>query len=152
MTNQKSSTDNKTQDAAWRIDFRTLPSPAGASDVMRDSIANTPQPDPAVMQIEPQSEAEWFAVIAQMDEGKVDNVRALREQLSVSVEQEEIEGVNVYHVEPAEVDPRHKDHLFVYVHGGAFVLNTGEAGLSEPILIAHRAKMRVLSIDYRMPT
>jgi hypothetical protein len=81
MTNQKSSTDNKTQDAAWRIDFRTLPSPAGASDVMRDSIANTPQPDPAVMQIEPQSEAEWFAVIAQMDEGKVDNVRALREQL-----------------------------------------------------------------------
>ena len=118
---------------------------------MRDSIANTPQPDPAVMQIEPQSEAEWFAVIAQMDEGKVDNVRALREQLSVSVEQEEIEGVNVYHVEPAEVDPRHKDHLFVYVHGGAFVLNTGEAGLSEPILIAHRAKMRVLSIDYRMP-
>jgi hypothetical protein len=48
---------------------------------MRDSIANTPQPDPAVMQIEPQSEAEWFAVIAQMDEGKVDNVRALREQL-----------------------------------------------------------------------
>jgi acetyl esterase/lipase len=55
-------------------------------------------------------------------------------------------------VEPAEVDPRHKDHLFFYVHGGAFVLNTGEAGLSEPILIAHRAKMRVLSIDYRMPT
>jgi hypothetical protein len=72
---------NPAVDAAWRIDFRTLPSPAGASDVMRDSIANTPQPDPAVMQIEPQSEAEWFAVIAQMDEGKVDNVRALREQL-----------------------------------------------------------------------
>ena len=103
------------------------------------------------MQIEPQSEAEWFAVIAQMDAGKVDNVQALSEQLSVSIEQEQIEGVNVYHVAPAKVDPRHADHLFVYVHGGAFVLNAGEAGLSEPILIAHRAKMRVLSIDYRMP-
>jgi monoterpene epsilon-lactone hydrolase len=118
---------------------------------MRDSIANTPQPDPAVMQIEPQSEAEWFAVIAQFDAGKVDNVRALSEQFSVSVEQEEIEGVNVYHVAPDEVDPRHEDHLFVYVHGGAFVLNGGEGGLAEPILLAHRAKMRVLSIDYRMP-
>jgi acetyl esterase/lipase len=144
-------TDNKTQETAWRIGPRTLPPPAGASDVMRDSIANGPQPDPATMQIEPKSEAEWFAVIAQMDEGKVDNVRALCELLSISVEQEQIEGVNVYHVAPPEVDPRHKDHLFVYVHGGAFVLNGGEAGLAEPIVIAHRAKMRVLSIDYRMP-
>lgn len=86
-----------------------------------------------------------------LDAGKVEAVHALREQLSVSVEGDEIEGINVYHVAPAEIDPRHADHLFVYVHGGAFVLNAGEAGLSEPILIAHRAKMRVLSIDYRMP-
>jgi acetyl esterase/lipase len=118
---------------------------------MRESIANSPQPDPATMQIEPQSEAEWFAVIAKMDKGKVDNVRALIQQHSISVKDDKIEGVNVYHVTPAEVDPKHEDHLFIYVHGGAFVLNAGEAGLAEPILIAHRAKMRVLSIDYRMP-
>ena len=31
------------------------------------------------------------------------------------------------------------------------MLNGGEAGLAEPIVIAHRSKMRVLSIDYRMP-
>jgi acetyl esterase/lipase len=41
--------------------------------------------------------------------------------------------------------------LFVYLHGGAFVLNGGEAGLAESIIIAHRLKMRVLHIDYRMP-
>jgi acetyl esterase/lipase len=151
MANQKPSTDNQAQETAWRIGPRTLPPPAGASDELRDPIANTPQPDPATMQIEPQSEAEWLAVIAQMDEGKVDNVRALSEQLSISIQDDQIEGVNVYHVAPAEVDPRHEDHLFVYVHGGAFVLNAGEAGLAEPIVIAHRAKMRVLSIDYRMP-
>jgi acetyl esterase/lipase len=52
---------------------------------------------------------------------------------------------------PAEVDPGHADHLFVYVHEDAYVLNGGEGGLPEPLLIAHRAKMRVLSIDYRMP-
>ena len=151
MTYQKSSTDTNAQENTWQIGPRTLPPPAGASDELRDSIANTPQPDPATFQIKPQSEAEWTAVIAQLDAGKVEAVHALREQLSVSVEGDEIEGINVYHVAPAEIDPRHADHLFVYVHGGAFVLNAGEAGLSEPILIAHRAKMRVLSIDYRMP-
>ena len=151
MTNKKSSTGTNAQENTWQIGPRTLPPPAGASDELRDSIANTPQPDPSTFQIEPQSEAEWTAVIAQLDAGKVEAVHALREQLSVSVEGDEIEGINVYHVAPAEIDPRHADHLFVYVHGGAFVLNPGEAGLSEPILIAHRAKMRVLSIDYRMP-
>jgi acetyl esterase/lipase len=118
---------------------------------MYDSIAETPQPDPAAMQIDPQSEAEWIAVIAQMDAGKEDNVKALSEMLSVSIEQKQIEEINVYYLTPAEVDPRHANHLFVYVHGGAFVLNGGEAGLPEPIVIAHRAKMPVISIDYRMP-
>ena len=147
----ESSSDDITQDTSWQLGPRTLPPPDGASDVLYKSISNTLQPDPAVMQIEPQSEAEWQAVIAQLDEGKVDNARALSDQLSVSVENGEIEGVNVYHLTPAQVDPEHEDHLFVYVHCGAFVLNGGEAGLPEAILIAHRAKMRVLSIDYRMP-
>jgi acetyl esterase/lipase len=151
MANQNSSTDNNAQVIAWKIGPRLLPPPAGASDVMRSSIAETPQPDPATMQIEPQSESEWFTVIAQMDEGKAEIVYGLSEQYSISIRQEKIEGIDVYQLTPAEVDPRHEDHLFVYVHGGAFVLNGGEAGLAEPIVIAHRSKMRVLSIDYRMP-
>lgn len=66
MTNQASSTDNNAQETAWLIGPRTLP-PAGASDVLCDSIANTAQPDPATMHIEHQRESEWLAVIAQMD-------------------------------------------------------------------------------------
>ena len=151
MINQTSSSNKKALEIVWHIGPRALPSPAGASDVLRDSIANTPQPDRETVQVKPQSEAEWLAVIAQLDEGKVEAVRDLREQLLVSVENDKIEGVNVYHLKPAEVDYRHVDHLFVYVHGGAFILNGGEAGLQEAIIIAHRAKMQVLSIDYRMP-
>jgi acetyl esterase/lipase len=139
MTNQKSSIDNITQETAWQIGPRILPPPTGGSDELRNAIANTPQPDPAAMQIEPQSEEEWLAVIAKLDAGKAETNQALREQLSVSV------------THPAEVDPRHENHLFVYLHGGAFVLNGGEAGLAESIIIAHRLKMRVLHIDYRMP-
>ena len=103
------------------------------------------------MQIEPQSEAEWHALIAKLDAGKAETNLAFADQLSVSVAQDEIEGINVYHLAPAEVDPRHENHLFIYLHGGAFVLNAGEAGLAESIIIAHQLKMRVLHIDYRMP-
>jgi len=118
---------------------------------MRASIAETPQPDPVTMQIEPQSEAEWFTVIAQMDEGKVEVVQDLSEQFSISIEQEKIEGINVYQLTPAEVDPRHKDHLFVYVHGGAFVLNGGEAGLAEPCLLYTSPSPRDATLS-RMPS
>jgi len=144
-------TDNKTQETVWRIGPRILPPPDGASDVLRNAIANTPAPDPAVMQIEPKSEAEWLAVIAQLDEGKVDMVQEFREQLSVSAEHDKIDGVNVYHVTPAEIDPGMEDKLFVHVHGGAFVLNGGEACTLEAMVIASLTKIRVLSIDYRMP-
>jgi hypothetical protein len=126
------------QQTAWRIGPRTLPPPTGGSDELRNAIANIPQPDPATMQIEPQSEAEWLALIAKLDAGKAETNQALGEQLLVSVESDEIEGISVYHVTPAEVDPRHAEHLFVYLHGGAFVLNGGEAGLAESIIIAYR--------------
>ena len=151
MNNSNTLTNNKVEANTWKIGPQIVPPPAGASTEMRDSIAQTPQPDPATLQITPQNEAEWLAVIEQMDAGKVEDVRALQKQLAVSIEQQEIEGVNVYEVTPAEIDPRHAERLFVYVHGGAFVLSGGEAGLVEPILIAHRAKIRVLAIDYRMP-
>jgi acetyl esterase/lipase len=36
------------------------------------------------------------------------------------------------------------------VHGGAYVLNAGEAGVTEAIVIAHRLGIRAVSIDYRM--
>ena len=59
--------------------------------------------------------------------------------------------MNVHRVTPSEIDDKHKNHLFVYIHGGAWVRNGGVAGTLEPVLIAARLKMPVVSIDYRMP-
>ena len=39
--------DAQAQDKNWTIKERTVPLPAGASDVLRDSIAGTQQPDVA---------------------------------------------------------------------------------------------------------
>ena len=131
---------------------RILPAPAGASDVLRNAIMSGPVPGvEAVRELVPKNEAEWLAVIAERTEESLAQVRTLIEQFPVSVENDEIQGVNVYHVAPDEVDTRHENHLFCYVHGGAYILNGGEAGVLEAVVIALRAKMRVLSIDYRMP-
>jgi hypothetical protein len=62
--------------------------------VLRNSIANTPQPDAASPPPVPQSEAEWLAVIGEREKGSIAQVPVIAEQLSVSFEQNEIEGVN----------------------------------------------------------
>jgi monoterpene epsilon-lactone hydrolase len=150
MSHQQSAT--KEQENTWQIGSRTLPPPAGASDVMRGSIANTPQPNVEEMrQVSPRTKEEWLAVITDIDAPKEEGVHSLLDQFPVSVQNDEIAGVPVFHVTPVEVDPRHENHLFAYVHGGAYILNRGKAGLAEAIIIALRCQTPVLSIDYHMP-
>ncbi len=140
------------EENGWEIGPFRLPAPAGASDVLADSVRNTPAPDvDAIRQLIPRSEAEWAAAVDERNEVNRASLPTLIDQLGVTVEEEHIGSVGTHRVTPSEIDPRHQDHLFVYVHGGAYVLNAGEAGLGEAILIAARSKMPVLSIDYRMP-
>ena len=150
MTNQQASTDNKTQE---RIAPKILPPAIGASDELREAPAGSQEIiAERLKQLEyvPQNEEEWLALIAADDAAKVPEVQAAIDQSAVSVEHDEIEGVNVYHVIPDEIDPKHEDHLVVHVHGGAYVLNGGTACVAEALVIAQGIKMRALSIDYRM--
>ena len=151
MTSQQASTDDKTQE---RIAPKILPPAAGASDELREATAGSQEIiAERLKQLEyvPHNEEEWLALIAADDAAKAPEVQAAIDHSAVSVEHDEIEGVNVYHVIPDEIDPKHEDHLFVHVHGGAYVLNGGAACVAEALVIALGIKMRALSIDYRMP-
>jgi acetyl esterase/lipase len=99
----------------------------------------------------PESEAEWLTLIEADAEAKTAAVQAVIDQSPVSVERDELDGVDVYHVIPDEIEPIHEDHLFVHVHGGAYILNPGLACVAEALAIALGTKMRAVSIDYRMP-
>ncbi len=151
MSSQQASTDNKVQE---HIGPQILPPAAGASDELREATAGSQEIiAERLKQLEyiPQNEEEWLALIAADDAAKAPEVQAAIDQSAVSVEHDEIEGVNVYHVIPDEIDPKHEDHLFVHVHGGAYILNGGTACVAEALVIALGIKMRALSIDYRMP-
>ncbi len=141
------------QENPWTVRERTLPAPAAASDTLRVAIVNTPQPDVAahIRKATFKTKEEWSKFIRAADASKTPIIKALTERWKVTIKEEKIAGVTVRTVTPVDIDPANKDRLFVHTHGGAYVVSAGRAGLPEAILIAHRAKILVLSIDYRMP-
>jgi len=139
------------QENTWELGPRELPPSLGVSEVFHESLANTPTPDITPALVAPKTDAEWIAMAKEKDAKSGAVAVALAEAMRVKVEKDTVGGVNVFHVTPAEIDHRHQNHLFVYIHGGAWFLNAGIAGTIEPVVIASRLKMPVLAIDYRMP-
>ncbi len=142
-----------TPDSAWTIGDRTLPAPAAASEVLRESIADTPQPNVAehIRTTTLATKEEWIQTIRTLNASNMQRTEALPERRSVTIKEAEVAGVTVRTVTPANIDPANENRLFVHVHGGAYVIGAGKAGLAEAIVIAYRAKIPVMSIDYRMP-
>ncbi len=139
--------------SAWTIGSRTLSAPVGVSDTLRAAIANTPQPNLAehIRMTTFTTKDEWVQSIRALNAINMQRGEALTERWAVTIADAEIAGVTVRTVTPADIDPANENRLFVHVHGGAYVLGAGEAGLPEAIVIAHWAKIPVVSIDYRMP-
>ena len=134
---------------SWTIGERTVPAPAGASDELRAALAAMPAPNVAASQAQtPQTEEQWLAFQAGSANADLEQMAS---GLGLSIEKDEIEGVPVYRVTPNKVDPAHTDHLFLHVHGGAYVLGGGDASATEAALVAARAGIPALSVDYRMP-
>jgi acetyl esterase/lipase len=119
---------------------------------MRETLLKTPTLDvSAAKGLVFRTDEEWEAWAKEGDVPSATAARALAEALSVTIQEEKIAGVNVHRVTPPAIDEDHQKHLFVYIHGGAWVRNAGIAGTIEPVLIAAHLKMPVVSIDYRMP-
>lgn len=138
------------QDTSWVIGERQLPPPAGASDALRTVIAASPQPDVSGPRSRaPQSAKEWQAIIdARAPSRSLEEVETLT---GVDIRRDVIDGVKVHRVSPAHLAEPLKDGLFLYVHGGAYVFGGGDAAPVEGAIIAARAGIPVLSVDYRMP-
>jgi len=140
------------QEGVWTIGPRTLPPSVDVSDEFRETLLNTPAPDAETAKSNiPETTEQWVAMIRAADEQTAAAARKMAQVLSVKVQHDTIADVNIYRVTPPEIAPEHINHLFFHVHGGAYILNGGEAGTFEAILIASHLKIPVISIDYRMP-
>jgi monoterpene epsilon-lactone hydrolase len=135
----------------WEIASRNLPPPAGASSELNTSIAATPRPNIAWRQNYPKSAEEWNAVIARRAATRNTPLVEVEEQFGVTITTDEIAGVGVFRIQPGNVQPDQEKRLFLYAHGGAYVYGGGIASVGEAAIIASRAGIPTISIDYRMP-
>jgi len=131
---------------ARAVPARTVPVPETVSPQMQKLIARGP-----TTPVAPRTADEWHAVVAAASEVEMTRIAALRQRFSVVVIEKRIAGVRCYEVTPRGIPARNRNRLLVTVHGGGYVYGPGEAGNLEAITMAGFARMRVLSIDYRMP-
>jgi acetyl esterase/lipase len=101
--------------------------------------------------IAPATTAEWKARVERAAALTIAGLPPLREALGVSVEPIAIAGVKAFTVSPRSVPPRNRHRVLLHLHGGVRVLNPGEAGTREAILMAGFGGFNVISVDYRMP-
>jgi len=101
--------------------------------------------------IAPETTAEWKARVDEAARAVVAGLPRLRESLGVTVEPTSIGGVKSFIATPKSIPDAHRDRVLLHLHGGVRVLNPGEAGTREAIMMAGFTGFKVISVDYRMP-
>jgi monoterpene epsilon-lactone hydrolase len=109
----------------------TLPVPEDISPEMRKFVSAPPLP----WDIHPKSIAEWKELVAKVAAPAKTLLPAMREKLGVKQEQ--------------TIAPENQNRVFIHFHGGAYVLQPGEPGTREGILMAGFGHAKVISVDYR---
>jgi acetyl esterase/lipase len=108
-------------------------------------------PYPPHFNADPKNTAEWKELIARRAKLAVASIPAMKEKLSVKVEETKIAGVHCFIVTPNKISPENRRRLLVHVHGGGYVFGPGEAAIPEAIMMAGYGGFKVISVDYRMP-
>src|SRR5258705_13398012 len=98
----------------------------------------------------PETVADWKGRVDEAARNVVATLPNLRESLGVTVEPIVIAGVKAFKVSPKSISSGNNDRVLLHLHGGVRVLNPGEAGTREAILMAGFAGFKVISVDYRM--
>jgi acetyl esterase/lipase len=116
---------------------------------MRKLIGAPPRP---ISTLRPKTAEEWKSLVEASAAVTIGALPGLCERLRVKFETTTLDGVRAFKVTPKSIAPGNLDRLLIHVHGGCYVLNPGEAGLPEAVLMAGFGRFKVLSVDYRMQT
>ena len=130
-------TTEQEKKGTWTIGPRVLPPPDGASEQLRKHLAGSSQPVPRPS-MDPKAMMEF---IASADSQRAAGTEKMAKAFKVGIEPDTIAGVPVFRLTPSEIAPEHSEHLFVHLHGGAFVLGAGEGAAAEAVAITHFCKI-----------
>jgi acetyl esterase/lipase len=131
-----------------QLPARAVAVPDTVSPAMQAVIGGPLQP---TWNEHPKDAQEWKALIDKRTAAVLPILPGLRQRLGVTVEPAVIGGVKAFMVTPENIADANRNRLLVHVHGGGYVFFPGESGTREAILMAGYGRMKVISIDYRMP-
>lgn len=129
------------------VPAKEVPVPNTVSKEFQKVVARPVSPPGTV----PTTAAEWKKAQSDADGAAAKMVTGAAVLMGIKIEPVEIAGVKCYSIKPKTIAPGKENQLLIHLHGGAFVFNGGLAATGEGCLLADACKMRVLSIDYRMP-
>jgi len=135
----------------WKIEARTLPLPAAASQPLQDLIATGYATPLAARAQVPDSIEAWRKLIKVMSDARKVSLGQVGQSLNATIRRDVIADVPVHRVEPAVVPAENTRRLFVYLHGGAYVFGGGDASVLEGAMISALSGISTVSVDYRMP-
>jgi acetyl esterase/lipase len=124
------------------------PVPTTVSPEMRELIGAPPNP---LSKLQLQTIQQWKAAVDAAAARTIGALPALCERRGVTFEKTNIASVRAFVVTPREIPAANQNRLVIHLHGGCYVLNPGEAGLNEAVLMAGFGRFKVVSVDYRMP-
>jgi epsilon-lactone hydrolase len=130
------------------VPARSVPVPSTVSPQMAKIIG---QPLRSNWNVLPKTGDEWKPVADAGAAATIKNIPGMTERLHVKVEKTVIDGVRAFVVTPDVIPPENRNRLLIHVHGGCYVLNSGEAALPEAMFMAGFGHFKVIAVDYRMP-
>ncbi len=130
------------------VKIQYFPPPVTVSTEIQPLVSGQPFP---YWNEHPKTPEAWKQWVNQLANDTIKNLPALREQMHVSVEYKDLEGVPSFIITPEQIATNNEHRVLLHLHGGGYVLNPGEAGTDEAIMMAGYGKIKVISIDYRMP-
>lgn len=126
---------------------RVLPVPQTVSKQMQALIAASPPP---FWNYHPENAEAWHTWVRELADMTTRPLEQLRKDMGVTMRPDKIGGVPVFILSPQSTPPDNKERVLLHFHGGGYVLNPGEAGTQEAILMAGLGGFKVISVDYRM--
>lgn len=130
------------------VPARSLPVPDTISPALQTRVG---APVAAGWDVIPADAEGWRALARQSAENVAPDLPVIKKRLGLNVTPDQIGGVPVFRIRPAEMPEANRGRLLMHLHGGGYVLFPGEAGAGEGMLMAGYGGFEVVSVDYRMP-
>ena len=134
-----------------QIPARRIPVPLTPSLEFQKSIEASIEPGLNLFRsTAPKNKEEWEPLRSAMVAMVSPILTEMHKTFQGKIEPGVMAGVKIYTITPDNIPTENRRRVLIHLHAGAYVSFGGEMGITEGISLAAHAKMKVISVDYRL--